>query len=148
MLDALPLPCSTFEFRGHGGVAVHFGVMACGRLFIPDRNGNVSGQLVQVSPSLCGYTFGVARTGKHLSDKEMDNIQKWKASSWAAVQIHKRLSTDRGRRRQAPPDLTTVRRFVKGKTSKRSATETRGRKKSLSFVGTQTGSFERTPSCT
>ena len=76
-------------------MAVRFGVMACGRLFIPDRSGNVPGQLVQVSPSLCGFTFGVARMGKHLSDTEMDNIQKWKASSWTAVQIHQRLSTDR-----------------------------------------------------
>ena len=76
--------------------------------------------------------------GKHLSDTEMDNIQKWKASSWTAVQIHKRLSTDRGRRRQAPPDLTIVRRFVKGKTFKQSATETLGRKKSLSVADLRT----------
>ena len=76
--------------------------------------------------------------GKQLSDTEMDNMQKWKSDSWTMTQIHKRLSTDRGRRRQAPPDLTTVRRFVKGKTFKRSATETRGRKKSLSAANLRT----------
>ena len=70
--------------------------------------------------------------GQHFTEAEMDNVQKWKAQSWTPTQMHDRLVKDRRRRRQSGPDLTTVRRFVRGKTFKRSAAETRGRKKTLS----------------
>ena len=43
--------------------------------------------------------------------------------------IHKRLGKGRLRRRQTGPVLTTLRRFLKGETFKRSSIETRGRKR-------------------
>ena len=70
--------------------------------------------------------------GKHFSPAELDNIQNWKSKSWTPVQIHAQLTKDRTCTRQRGPDLTTARRFVKGKTFKRSAVETRGRKRVLS----------------
>ena len=69
-----------------------------------------------------------------LTTSEMDCIHKLKAESFTPMQIHAQLVKDRRRRRQQGPDLTTVRRFVKGKTHKRAVTETRGRKKKLSVA--------------
>ena len=66
-----------------------------------------------------------------LTTSEMDRIHKLKAESLTPMQIHEQLVKDRRRRK---PDLTTVRRFVKGKTHKRATTETRGRKKKLSVA--------------
>ena len=70
--------------------------------------------------------------GKHFAAVELDNMQKWKSESLTPVQIHARLVRDRARRKQYGPDLTTVRRFLKGKSHKRSTVELRGRKRSLS----------------
>ena len=66
-----------------------------------------------------------------LTTSEMDRIHKLKAEPLTPMQIHEQLVKDRRRRK---PDLTTVRRFVKGKTHKRATTETRGRKKKLSVA--------------
>ena len=64
--------------------------------------------------------------GKHFSPIELDNIHQWKSESCSPLGIHRRLVADRRRKRLAGPDLTTVRRHVKGKTFKRAvATETR-----------------------
>ena len=70
-------------------------------------------------------------TGKHLSERELDNMQQWKSDGLTPVQIHKRLSTDRRKTHRDGPDLTTVRRSLKGKTHQRSKVETRGRKRIL-----------------
>jgi len=59
-------------------------------------------------------------------------MQKWKSESLTPVQIHARLVRDRARRKQEGPDLTIVRRLLKGKPHKRSTVEVRGRKRSLS----------------
>ena len=83
-----------------------------------------------------------ASMGKHFTKAEMDNVQKWGAASWTPVQIHAALVKDRKRRRQNGPDLTTVRRFAKGKAHKRSAKERRGRKTTLSAANLNT--MERT----
>ena len=85
--------------------------------------------------SYCRVTalaLSIIGMGKHLSPAELDNIQKWKSKSWTPVQIHAQLAKDRKRKRQRGPDLTTARRFAKGKTFKRSAVETRCRKRVLS----------------
>ena len=70
--------------------------------------------------------------GKHFSPTELDNIQAWKSECLSPVQIHARLMRDRKRSKKQGPDLTTVRRFLNGKSHKRSSVETRGRKRSLS----------------
>ena len=70
--------------------------------------------------------------GKHFSATELDNMQKWKSEPMTPSQIHARLMRDRKRRKQQGPDLTTVWRFLKGKSHKRSAVETGVRKRSLS----------------
>ena len=76
--------------------------------------------------------------GKRFAAEEMDSIQQWKADSWTPTDIHTQLVKDRQRLRQKGPDLTTVRRFLKAKTHKRSVTETRGRKRILSAANLKT----------
>ena len=72
--------------------------------------------------------------GRHFSSAELDAIQRWRAAGWAPTEIHVQLVKDRKRSKQAGPDLTTVRRYLKGGTHLRSATETRGRKKALTVI--------------
>ena len=79
------------------------------------------------------FSFVVtASMGKHFSPIELDNTHRWKSESCSPAGIHRRLVADRRRKRLAGPDLTTVRRYVKGKTFKRAAVESRGRKRVLS----------------
>ena len=67
--------------------------------------------------------------GAHFTDAELDTVQKLKSEKATPVDIHARLVKDRKRRRQKGPVLTTVRRFLKGDTFKRSGVETRGRQR-------------------
>ena len=67
--------------------------------------------------------------GAHFTDAELDTVQKMKSEKAIAVDRHARLVKDRKRRRQKGPVLTTVRRFLKGDTFKRSGVETRGRQR-------------------
>ena len=63
------------------------------------------------------------KMGKHLSADELDNIQKWKSADVATRVIHdKLLKARRGkskRRGETGPDITTVRRAVRGTSFKR-----------------------------
>ena len=52
--------------------------------------------------------------GQALCPKELDDMQAWKAAGVLFVKIHGRLEKARGRRGQAGPDLTAVRRALKG----------------------------------
>ena len=70
--------------------------------------------------------------GRHLSAKELDDIHVWHAKGVAAMKIHERLEKRRARDGESGPELTTIRKVVKGKTWKRAKVETRGRKPSLS----------------
>ena len=70
--------------------------------------------------------------GKHFSPTELDNFQSWKSESLSPMQIHARLVRERKRAKKQGPDLTTVRRFLNGKSHKRSPVESRGRKCVLS----------------
>ena len=70
--------------------------------------------------------------GKPLSPKEQDNIQKWSGAGLTPVRIHDKLHKARLAKRQPGPDLTTVRRLLKGKTFKKAAQEKRGRLRRLS----------------
>ena len=76
--------------------------------------------------------------GAHFASDELDIIQKLKSEKATPVDILARLVKDRKRRRQKGPVLTTVRRFLKGDTFKRSGVETRGRKRLWSAVNLAT----------
>ncbi len=62
----------------------------------------------------------------------MDELFAWKAEGLEPIAIHKKLGAARRRGRLSAPDLTNVRRALRGKTFKRGRSETRGRKKVLS----------------
>ena len=69
---------------------------------------------------------------RHLSPNELDLIHQWQADGLSIGKIHKKISASRSKARRPAPNLTTVRRALKGKTFKRGRVETRGRKKKLS----------------
>jgi hypothetical protein len=66
----------------------------------------------------------------HLSEKELDDIQKWK--DLPTSDIMERLGRARGRRGVEVPGLRVVQRALKGDTFRRGVVEKRGRKKKLS----------------
>ena len=70
--------------------------------------------------------------GKHFADAELDLMFKLKAEKYSVPEIHRQLQAARRRRRKPGPDLTTVRRALKGATFKRSRVEARGARKVLS----------------
>ena len=70
--------------------------------------------------------------GKHFSDGELDSMHSLKAKGFTPVEIHRQLQGARRRRRQSGPDLTSVRRALKGATFKRARVETRGGRRILS----------------
>jgi hypothetical protein len=65
----------------------------------------------------------------HLSDQELDKIQKWQGLETTV--ILERLTKARERKGLGAPGLHVVQRALKGKTFRRGVTETRGRKKML-----------------
>ena len=69
--------------------------------------------------------------GKHFSEAELDAMQKWKADGMGATEVHKRMQRARRRGGMSGPDLTSVRRALKGTPFKRSRVETRGRPRIL-----------------
>ena len=70
--------------------------------------------------------------GRHLTDSELDQLVGWQAAGVTTPAMHERLAKQRRRTRQEVPDITTVRRALKGTTHKRGRSETRGRKRKLS----------------
>ena len=69
--------------------------------------------------------------GKHFSATELDRMHKLHAQGVAVADILSRLSRTRTRLGQGGPDLTSVRRALKGRTFKRGRAETRGRPRRL-----------------
>ena len=63
----------------------------------------------------------------HLTRTERDTLMDWR-QKFTPIQIHYKLQRLRARRNIACPDLTAVRKFLKGKTHRRGAIETRGAK--------------------
>ena len=63
---------------------------------------------------------------------EVDFMQQQAAAGHKPPEVLRRMAQRRARRGLAPPDATSVRRVLKGKTHARAKTETRGRKPSLS----------------
>ena len=123
-----------------------------GRLFIPDRDrlcgllvglccSNLTAVGAIVSPAL---RVARAAMGKHLTADELDRIQQWRVQGLSATEMFRRLQHARTRSGGSGPNLTTVRRALRGRTHKRSRVETRGRKRILSpanvreLISTQT----------
>ena len=69
--------------------------------------------------------------GKHLSSKELDKMHSLLARGHRPKQIQGQVASSRAKIGRPAPDLTTVRRALKGATHKRATVETRGRKKLL-----------------
>ena len=75
---------------------------------------------------------GVAQAmGKHFSPAEIDRMHALRASGSPVLEVQRLIAAARRRARKLGPSLTSVRRVLKGKTWKRSATETRGRRRLL-----------------
>ena len=68
----------------------------------------------------------------HLTFAELDFLQEKQRAGKTPIQIHSLLVSQRKRKGIEAPHLTKLRKALKGKTYKRSATETRGRKQLLS----------------
>ena len=70
----------------------------------------------------------------HMSNAELDRATALHAAGKTPVEVHALLQRPRAARGQSGPDLTTVRRALRGATRKRSRVETRGRKANLTIV--------------
>lgn len=66
-----------------------------------------------------------------LAKMELDRAFSLASKGKTPVEIHEKLETSRKRRGQTGPDLTTVRRALRGRTHNRGAMESRGRKTKL-----------------
>ena len=75
----------------------------------------------------------LAAMAPHFTLKELDSMVAWTAASMEPIAIHKRLCAQRKRLKVDPPDLTTVRRAIKGATHKRGGVERRGRRRKLNL---------------
>ena len=69
---------------------------------------------------------------KHLSPSELHSLFKWRTAGMEVADIHWKIVQARRRKNMSEPDVTTIRRALKGRTFKRGRAETRGRKKKLS----------------
>ena len=67
----------------------------------------------------------------HLTGKELDFIHNQDQLGKTPTEIHGLLTTQRARKDMAAPDLTNLRKVIKGQTYKRGGKETRGRKRKL-----------------
>ena len=70
----------------------------------------------------------------HMSNAELDRATALHASGKTPVEVSALLQHARTARGQPGPDLTTVRRALRGSTRKRARVETRGRKAKLTVV--------------
>ena len=70
--------------------------------------------------------------GKPLTPAERDEARRLASQQLTPTEVWKKWTAKRAQKRAVPPNLTTVRRFLKGKTYSVAAAETRGRKRKLS----------------
>jgi hypothetical protein len=68
----------------------------------------------------------------HMTPKELDLIRTMKGKGKTPLQIHESLQKRRTNRGQVGPDISNVRKAVKGETFRSGMVETRGRKRILS----------------
>jgi hypothetical protein len=64
---------------------------------------------------------------KQLSQAEREEARRLAGARTTPLEIWKKLKAARSKRKVAPPDLTSVRRFLKGKTHRQDIEENRGR---------------------
>ena len=81
--------------------------------------------------------FASPRAMPQLSKKELDRIFQRSAKGDTPVEIHQKLVKSRQVRRETGPDLTTVRRSLRGHTHQRGRKENRGAKVLLTAVQLQ-----------
>ena len=72
--------------------------------------------------------------GKHLSAAELDSVQAWRSQGTSVLEIHRRLQRARATDGGDGPNLSTVRKALRGISHRRGMVETRGRKRILSPV--------------
>ena len=70
--------------------------------------------------------------GTHMTPKDLDDIFKWKEDRLEPTEIHEKLCEARREQNRPEPDLTIVRRALRGRAFKRSKKERRGQKRRLS----------------
>ena len=70
--------------------------------------------------------------GKHLTADELDSVQAWRSQGISTLEIHCRLQHARATGGGDGPNLSAVRRALRGVTHRRGMVETRGRKRTLS----------------
>ena len=70
--------------------------------------------------------------GKHLTADKLDSVQAWRSQGISTLEIHRRLQHARATGGGDGPNLSTVRRALRGVTHRRGMVETRGRKRTLS----------------
>jgi hypothetical protein len=63
----------------------------------------------------------------HLTTAEQDKLLEWNKKGFTPIQTHAKLEAARERKGIEPHNLTSVRKFLKGKTHRRARIETRGR---------------------
>ena len=68
----------------------------------------------------------------HLTAQELDQIQAKGAAGWTPAEVHSWISARRARKGILAPNITNIRKALKGNTYRRGITETRGRKRALS----------------
>ena len=83
--------------------------------------------ITSISMYFCATSVPLKHTAPHLTLAEQDTLMEWRQKV-TQIQIHYKLQRLRARRNIAYPDLTAVRKFLKGKTHRRGAIETRGAK--------------------
>ena len=68
---------------------------------------------------------------------------RWKNKGLQPVEIHAKLAQAREKKEVEAPDLTVVRKFLKGQTHKRGAVETRGRHRLYTAANVRTMNSKR-----
>ena len=76
----------------------------------------------------------LATMGKHFTTAEVDLMHQLHTQGVGAAEIQRRMAKQRGPRGKGGPDLTSVRRALRGRTFKRAKVETRGRPRSLTSI--------------
>ena len=98
------------------------------------RNGHRHNELADHSIS-CNHS-PQTNMAPHLTSAELDWLQRQKSK--APLELHALLEARRAKKGMAAPDITNLRKALKGLTYRRGGPETRGRKKSLTKANVRT----------
>ena len=92
----------------------------------------LEGRQPQVHTAPYARVLSYFAMGKHLTADELDSVQAWRSQGISTLEIHRRLQHARATGGGDGPNLSTVRRALRGVTHRRGMVETRGRKRTLS----------------